>query len=802
MTSSFAVPCPPFRITLSQWDRVFPHWGKIFPPKDAVRVYCFAVAPDVDKQAIVNQLHLALQSTVHKIPFLGGALVLPSAKDKPWDVRLVSDGAARLDVQDLSDRQSFAELAKFKFAQHMFPQDIFPPVNDALPPGSRVSLCRIQATWIDGGLLLVTSVNHTVADGRGVTEIVKIFADAFCKAQLGEISAAPATNQEEYVSDRTQSLAGSGTPGSVDAYAAWTSAPAITTTKQAKVQSCSRVYRIDPDALVALKNAATCTPASAASRLSTNDAISAFIWRSVLLARHRAGLVSANELSHIAQPIDYRAKVGLDGAYHGNVMYMTQGSLPFSELSHPRTGIVTAAQAIRAQVQSASADKFRDMLAHAEYVENRADWRLRIVDDILTSGLIVTSHFRFPLYDIDFGPAVEGGRAKAFRFPARESMIGTAVIFPRLPDSSCEFMVTEQLSTMNLLAADDMFCQFTGVEHSPLPTTPPMSQSFPPTPALSDMDSKPGQSVHSELSPPSAPGTHGLGLLGEAGEACNPEQLHISDLPALHTGTIRVITLNRPRAKNAFTVQMMHQLYRELDRIHTEWARGVTGTRVLILASALDDVFCTGADLKQRLVMNDAQVDEFLGAMRRTLAHLETLPIPAVAAVAGAALGGGLELALCCHLRVFSSGAVVGLPETRLGVIPGAGGTYRLPRVVGLGHARDLILTGRRVGATEALAMGLCDRVVDHDDGDMALGIGGGGTSAATPRQATLQAAIELAREVSAGAPLAIQAAMTVLSCASSTMESTAYASLLHTADRMEGLMSFREKRPARFVGK
>ncbi|OAR02345.1 hypothetical protein LLEC1_04194 [Akanthomyces lecanii] len=756
MTSSFAVPCSPFRITLSQWDKVFPHWGKIFPPSDAVPLYCFAVAPEADKQKIVNQLHLALQSTVQKVPFLGGAFVLPHAQDKPWDVRLVSEGAARLDVQDLSDRQSFAELAKSKFAQHLLPEDIFPSVNDDLPPGSHVSLCRIQATWIDGGLLLVISINRVVADDRGVTEIVKIFADAFCKAQLGEISAALATNREEYVSDRTQSLAGSGKPGSVDAHAAWTSAPAIATSKQVNVQFCSRVYRIDPDALVALKNAATCTPASAASRLSTNDAISAFIWRSVLLARHRVGLVGANEVSHIAQPIDCRVKVGLDGAYHGNVMYMTQGSLPFSELSHPRTGIVAAAQTIQTQVQSASADKFRDVLAHAEYVEDRADWRLRIVDNVLTSGLIVTSHFKSALYEVDFGLAVDGGRAKAFRFPARESMIGTAVIFPRLPDGSCEFMVTEQSSTVNMLAADDVF----------------------------------------------SPGNHGLGLVSEGGEVGSPEQLHVSDLPALHTGTIRVITLNRPRAKNAFTLQMMNQLYHELDKIHTEWARGVTGTRVLILASALDDVFCTGADLKQRLVMNDAQVDEFLRAMRKTLAHLETLPIPAVAAVAGAALGGGLELALCCHLRVFSSNAVVGLPETRLGVIPGAGGTYRLPRVVGLGHARDIILTGRRVGGTEALAMGLCDRVVGYDDGDATVGNGEGGAVAASPRHATLQAAVELARQISAGAPLAIQAAMTVLSCAPSTMESTAYASLLHTADRLEGLVSFREKRPARFVGK
>jgi methylglutaconyl-CoA hydratase len=103
----------------------------------------------------------------------------------------------------------------------------------------------------------------------------------------------------------------------------------------------------------------------------------------------------------------------------------------------------------------------------------------------------------------------------------------------------------------------------------------------------------------------------------------------------------------------------------------------------------------------------------FLSNLRNTFTSLSALPIPTISAISSLALGGGLELALCTHMRVMASTAVVGLPETRLGIIPGAGGTYRLPALIGLGRARDLILTGRRVTAAEAYFLGIADRLVE-----------------------------------------------------------------------------------------
>src|SRR5277367_419455 len=103
----------------------------------------------------------------------------------------------------------------------------------------------------------------------------------------------------------------------------------------------------------------------------------------------------------------------------------------------------------------------------------------------------------------------------------------------------------------------------------------------------------------------------------------------------------------------------------------------------------------------------------FIANLRNTFTSLSVLPIPTISAISSTALGGGLELALCTHMRVLASTAQVGLPETRLGIIPGAGGTYRLPAIIGLGRARDLILTGRRVSGAEAYFLGIADRLVE-----------------------------------------------------------------------------------------
>ena len=127
---------------------------------------------------------------------------------------------------------------------------------------------------------------------------------------------------------------------------------------------------------------------------------------------------------------------------------------------------------------------------------------------------------------------------------------------------------------------------------------------------------------------------------------------------------------------------------------------------VLILKSNVAKVFCAGADLKERATMSEAQVIDFVDSLRALTTQVEQLPFPTIAAIEGAALGGGLELALACDMRIAGTEAILGLPETALAIIPGAGGTQRLPRLVGVPKAKELIFTAKRLNGSEAAAIG------------------------------------------------------------------------------------------------
>ncbi|KZZ92495.1 Crotonase, core [Moelleriella libera RCEF 2490] len=156
---------------------------------------------------------------------------------------------------------------------------------------------------------------------------------------------------------------------------------------------------------------------------------------------------------------------------------------------------------------------------------------------------------------------------------------------------------------------------------------------------------------------------------------------------------------------------------------------------------------------------------DFLSRLRGTFTALSLLQIPTIAAISSLALGGGLELALAAHFRVLSSNAVVALPETRLGIIPGAGGTARLPAIIGLPRARDLILTGRRVSAAEAYFLGLADRLVEVEQQQQEKGGGEEEEAAAkkmlqVARKSALAEAVRLAQEICEGGPVAVRAAL------------------------------------------
>jgi enoyl-CoA hydratase/carnithine racemase len=250
-------------------------------------------------------------------------------------------------------------------------------------------------------------------------------------------------------------------------------------------------------------------------------------------------------------------------------------------------------------------------------------------------------------------------------------------------------------------------------------------------------------------------------------------------------GAVAVWTLDRPDRMNALSREMLIAL----GKLSREAATNAS-VRAVVITGSGDKAFCAGADLKERRTMSDDDVRALIDLYRSELGPLDRLPKPVVAAINGLALGGGLELALACDLRVASASAVLGLPETSIAIIPGAGGTQRLPRIVGEGRAKEMILLARRLGAAEALAWGLVNRVTPA------------GTS-------VVDDAVEWVAPIAAGAPLAQAAALEAIDRGRDTsleigllLEKVSYEKTLASEDRREALAAFAAKRPPRFQGR
>ncbi|MEE2830026.1 MAG: enoyl-CoA hydratase-related protein [Myxococcota bacterium] len=249
-------------------------------------------------------------------------------------------------------------------------------------------------------------------------------------------------------------------------------------------------------------------------------------------------------------------------------------------------------------------------------------------------------------------------------------------------------------------------------------------------------------------------------------------------------------TLNRPEALNAFNRGLLEALNRELDRL--EGAAPDSLPRCIVLTGAGERSFSAGADLKERKTMAPGDVPGFVTLIGGTMTRIAQCAVPVIAAVHGFAFGGGMEAALACDLRVVGPGARLGLTETRLGIIPGAGGTQRLTRLLGTGGAKSLILTGRRIDAAEAFRMGLAEFETSVEG-----------------RQGTLDRALEVATEVASCGPVAIRAAKDAIDAGldmpladALLHERACYDRTLGTEDRLEALAAFAEKRPPVFRGR
>lgn len=249
-------------------------------------------------------------------------------------------------------------------------------------------------------------------------------------------------------------------------------------------------------------------------------------------------------------------------------------------------------------------------------------------------------------------------------------------------------------------------------------------------------------------------------------------------------GRAALVVLDRPERLNALSRGALTAL----GRVGRELA-GDRALRAIVLTGAGDKAFCAGADLKERRTMTPDDVRRQLGLYRTELSWLDRSPVPVVAALNGVALGGGLELALLADLRVAAPHAVLGLPETTIGIIPGAGGTQRLPRVVGEARAKELILLGRRLTAAEALAIGLVNRVSPE------------GTAVVDDALALLEPVLQGAPIAQAAALAAIDASFEVPLERGLEIERSLYDECLRSEDRDEALRALAEKRKPAFRG-
>ena len=248
-------------------------------------------------------------------------------------------------------------------------------------------------------------------------------------------------------------------------------------------------------------------------------------------------------------------------------------------------------------------------------------------------------------------------------------------------------------------------------------------------------------------------------------------------------GNVATLTIDRQEKLNALDPRVVEEIGQALLDLEAE------GPRVIVVTGAGERAFIAGADIGAMSVMSPLEAKRFSEIGHAAMALLDRSPIPTIAAVNGFALGGGCEVALACDIRVAAENATFGFPEVGLGILPGMGGTQRLPRLIGPALAKELIFTGRRISAEEAREIGLVNRVVAEGE--------------------ALDVARELAAEISANGPLAVRHAKTAANrsldvdlVSGLEYEADQFALLFATEDAREGMTAFSEKRRPEFEGR
>ncbi|CAD8131528.1 unnamed protein product [Paramecium pentaurelia] len=247
---------------------------------------------------------------------------------------------------------------------------------------------------------------------------------------------------------------------------------------------------------------------------------------------------------------------------------------------------------------------------------------------------------------------------------------------------------------------------------------------------------------------------------------------------------LAIAELNNPLKKNALSKQLLVEMRQSISELAAS-----KNINCVILRSSTSGTFCAGADLKERIGLSNFETELVVKNLRDTFNQIANLPQPVIGVIDGFALGGGLELALACDLRIITKSSILGLPETGLAIIPGAGGTQRTPRVIGVALAKELIFTGRRLSADESLKIGLVNYV--EEDGQQAN-----------------NRAENIATQILQNGPIGVRAAKAAINRGMEVdiesglkIEEQLYYQVCHSQDRLEGLKAFGEKRKPQYKG-
>jgi hypothetical protein len=427
----FAISGPPFNVQFSVVDQVA-------PPIYSRRILLFSREDD-DCESAILALKTGLQSTVNEIPILAGQMGLTPTG---W---IVKKGHALLLIRDVD--MSYCELQSSNFSETMLLPETLSSIPTITDPESQWNVCRIQANFIRGGLLLVISINHITMDGYGITKIIEALARN-CRSNGSTTCPKPVIFDRSRLSECT---------GEADTkkLLCYTIVPGVPKLRQIPADIITTSFRLQLPALKTLKIAAS----PKEGWITTHDAVNALCWRTHARGRYKAKLVTEEDIARFAFPVQFRQLIDppLPSNYIGNAVLMTKGQLPMKTLLGP-DGLKIAAAAIRAGIQNVDAAYVDNFIAVAKSLDNPRQLKINLMLDDPRTGFGSTSYKSFDHSTLDWDPVL--GNFERLRLPFGVLGEGMSIILPVLRDGSWEVTVTLEQALLELFIADEELTKY------------------------------------------------------------------------------------------------------------------------------------------------------------------------------------------------------------------------------------------------------------------------------------------------------------------------------------------------------